>query len=129
MASTYDRMSDFLQCLSQAHDQRDSGAALTTKTHQAWKDSATGDVVYWDTSWGATPPGLAAGSELLWEFEASSGEEAMSIHFVRLGIAPYLPNGTASPCPKCGAQYYPEGYAECWRCGPVDSGEVPFLSD
>lgn len=122
-------MSDFSQNLSQANDQKGSGAALTRKTHQAWKDSITGDVVYWDTSRGATPPGLTEGSELLWEFEAGSGEEAMSIHFVRLGIAPYLPNGTVGPCPNCGAQYYPEGYAECWRCGLVGSGDVPFPSN
>ena len=101
----------------------------TATTHQAWKNNATGDVVYWDTRYGAAPSGLAEGSELLWEFEASSGEEAMSIHLVRLGFAPYIPNGPDRPCPKCGAQYYPEGYAECWRCGSIGSGDLPYASN
>ena len=104
-------------------------SSKTATTHQAWKNSATGDVVYWYKIYGATPPGLAEGFELLWEFEANSGEEAMSIHFVRLGFAPYIPNGPAPPCPKCDAQYYPEGYAECWRCGFIGSGDLPCASN
>lgn len=60
MASNYDSMSDSLQKLNQANEQR------------------------------------------------KSGEEAMSIHFARLGIAPYLPNGTVSPCPSAARSIIPK---------------------
>lgn len=54
---------------------------------------------------------------MLWEFEAATSEEAMSVHFLRLGWAPYRPEGEPAPCPRCGSIYYPNGSAECWKCG------------
>ena len=52
----------------------------------------------------------------LWTFEAATYEEAMAIYHLRCGYQPYLPNGRASPCPRCGALLYAQGSAQCWRC-------------
>lgn len=62
---------------------------------------------------------LSDDAELLWEIEADTQEEAMSIYHLRMGFEPYQPMGYWEPCPKCGAVYYPEGSGECWRCGPI----------
>ncbi len=56
---------------------------------------------------------------LQYSFVAHTGEEAMAIHSLRQGWAPYLPMGDAAPCPTCGANYYPECYGDCWRCGHI----------
>jgi hypothetical protein len=56
---------------------------------------------------------------LQYAFIAHTGEEAMAIHSLRQGWAPYLPMGEAAPCPTCGANYYPECYGDCWRCGHI----------
>jgi hypothetical protein len=56
---------------------------------------------------------------LQYAFIAHSGEEAMAIHALRQGWAPYVPMGEAAPCPNCSASYYPEGYGDCWRCGHI----------
>jgi hypothetical protein len=56
---------------------------------------------------------------LQYRFIAHSGEEAMAIHALRQGWAPYLPMGEAAPCPTCSANYYPQGYGDCWRCGHI----------
>jgi hypothetical protein len=90
---------------------------MPLRRYQAWRDPAEGSVRYWRTDWGLSPPDMDASAELLWEFDASNDEEAMSIHFVRLGWAPYRPNGNASNCPTCGSTYYPEGSGQCWKCG------------
>ena len=55
----------------------------------------------------------------LYEFEAATGEEASSIHNLRMGFGPYKPMGEPQPCPKCSAWFYPEGSGQCWRCGPI----------
>lgn len=62
---------------------------------------------------------LSDSAVLNYSFIAHSGEEAMAIHTLRQGWAPYLPMGEAAPCPTCGAMYYPSGYGDCWRCGKV----------
>jgi hypothetical protein len=56
---------------------------------------------------------------LRYEFSAHSGEEAAAIRNLREGWAPYLPTGDAAPCPTCGANHYPQGYGDCWRCGHI----------
>ncbi len=56
---------------------------------------------------------------LRYEFAAHSGEEAAAIRNLREGWAPYVPMGDAAPCPTCGANYYPEGYGDCWHCGHI----------
>jgi hypothetical protein len=62
---------------------------------------------------------LSDAATMLYEFPAATGEEAMAIHSLRQGWAPYLPMGEAAPCPKCAANYYPMGYGDCWRCGHI----------
>ena len=57
---------------------------------------------------------------LLWRIEAATWEEASAIHHLRMGWEPYRPMGESSPCPKCGAAFYPQGSGQCWRCGKVD---------
>ena len=64
---------------------------------------------------------LSAEATLLYRFEAATFEEANAIHALRMGWAPYSPNGKAAPCPRCGATYYPDGSGECWRCTSAPS--------
>lgn len=54
--------------------------------------------------------------KVFWKIETNTWEEAMSIHYLRLGFAPYKPMGKAKPCPNCGAIFYPDGSGECWSC-------------
>jgi hypothetical protein len=60
---------------------------------------------------------LGPAAELLYRFEAATWEEANAIHALRMGWEPYRAMGPPAPCPRCGAAYYPEGSAQCWRCG------------
>lgn len=53
---------------------------------------------------------------MLYAFEASTWEEAMSIYYLRQGWAPYKPLGDAQPCPICKEYYYPCDSGECWKC-------------
>jgi hypothetical protein len=62
---------------------------------------------------------LSDAAILRYSFIAHSGEEAMAIHYLRQGWAPYVPMGAPAPCPNCGANYYPMGYGDCWRCGHI----------
>jgi hypothetical protein len=62
---------------------------------------------------------LSDQARLLYRFIAHTGEEAMAIHTLRQGWAPYLPMGEAAPCPTCSANYYSQGYGDCWRCGHI----------
>ncbi len=62
---------------------------------------------------------LSDAAVLRYAFAAHTGEEAMAIHCLRQGWAPYLPTGDAAPCPKCAATYYQESYGDCWRCGHI----------
>ena len=94
---------------------------MAVRRRQAWRDPIQGSVTYWVADAGPRPPGLCEVAELLWEFDAASSEEAMSVHFVRLGYAPYHPAGDPAACPACGAIYYPHGSGECWKCGRKES--------
>jgi hypothetical protein len=62
---------------------------------------------------------LSEAATLSYAIVAESWEEAMAIHHVRQGWAPYVPMGDAVPCPNCASPYYPLGSGGCWRCGPV----------
>lgn len=62
---------------------------------------------------------LSERAVLQYRFAAHSGEEAMAIHALRQGWAPYVPMGDAAPCPTCGTNFYPQGYGDCWRCGHI----------
>jgi len=57
---------------------------------------------------------------LLYEIEAATWEEAMAIHSLRQGNAPYRPEGTPERCPGCEALYYPLGSGQCWKCGAIN---------
>jgi hypothetical protein len=62
---------------------------------------------------------LPEAAELLWELTADTPEEASAIHYLRMGFGPFQPQGESSPCPRCGAVFYPEGSGCCWRCGKI----------
>jgi hypothetical protein len=62
---------------------------------------------------------LSDKATMLYTFTAHTGEEAMAIHCLRQGWAPYVPMGKDAPCPTCQTPYYPEGYGDCWRCGHI----------
>jgi hypothetical protein len=57
--------------------------------------------------------------EMLFEIHAATAEEAAAICNLRLGFGPYEPIGDPERCPRCDSWYYPQGSAECWRCGKV----------
>ena len=61
---------------------------------------------------------ISPAATLAWRFEAATWEEANAVHALRMGWEPYRPVGNPAPCPRCGATYYPEASAQCWRCGP-----------
>jgi hypothetical protein len=90
--------------------------------YEAWQDPADNSVLL------ATPDEVAIhrgknllgpAAELLYRFDAATPEEAQAIHALRMGWEPYRPLGRPVPCPKCGATYYPDGSAQCWRCSAV----------
>jgi hypothetical protein len=54
---------------------------------------------------------------LQYQIFAQTWEEAKAIHALRQGWAPYSPMSHAEPCPQCGANFYPLGSGDCWKCG------------
>lgn len=60
---------------------------------------------------------LSEAAILQYRFIAHSYEEAMAIHALRQGWAPYVPMGEVGTCAYCAAVVYPECYGVCWRCG------------
>lgn len=56
-------------------------------------------------------------AELLYIIEAATWEEACAVRNLRQGWSPYQPIGQHDLCPQCSAIYWPEGSAQCWRCG------------
>ncbi len=94
----------------------------TARIYQCWADPADSSLSLLQAQKVAEHRSLGLMSDaatVVYEFAAHTGEEAMAIHCLRQGWAPYLPMGDAAPCPKCGAAYYPEGYGDCWRCGHI----------
>ena len=90
-------------------------------TYEAWGDPAADSVLLTtaDEADRQRAAGLLSGdAELAWRFQAATWEEANAIHSLRMGWEPYHPAGRTAPCPTCGAADYPEGSAQCWRCGP-----------
>ncbi|MBE7368689.1 hypothetical protein [Ramlibacter pallidus] len=55
----------------------------------------------------------------VFQIEASTFEEAMSIYSLRMGWGPYRPMGEPAACSNCGSWLYPEGSGECWQCGKI----------
>jgi len=60
---------------------------------------------------------LSASAIHLYSVEANSWEEAMAIHHLRMGYAPYKPCGVPEPGLDCGALVYVDGSGQCWQCG------------
>jgi hypothetical protein len=60
---------------------------------------------------------LSDTATLEYEIFAQTWEEAKAIHALRQGWAPYSPMSEAQPCPQCGANFYPIGSGDCWKCG------------
>jgi hypothetical protein len=100
-----------------------SDAAPNTATdYQCWfdpEDNGLALLRFSDIQEAREQGQLSEAAVLQYAFIAHTGEEAMAIHSLRQGWAPYLPMGGAAPCPNCGAQYYPECYGDCWRCGHI----------
>jgi hypothetical protein len=92
----------------------------TATDYQCWfdpEDSGLALLRFQDIQRNRDDGQLSDRAVLQYAFIAHSGEEAMAIHALRQGWGPYVPMGQAAPCPTCSANYYPEGYGDCWRCG------------
>lgn len=63
---------------------------------------------------------LAEAAIFQYMIRAATWEEAMAIHYLRQGWGTYLPAGAPGTCAQCTAVIYPDGTAECWRCGCRD---------
>jgi hypothetical protein len=96
--------------------------AGTARVYECWSDPADNGLALLraqDVQRNGEQGLLSDRATLLYSFTAHTGEEAMAIHSLRQGWAPYLPMGDAAPCPTCGSLYYPHGYGDCWRCGHI----------
>ena len=63
---------------------------------------------------------LTEEAEKMWDIFAATWEEAMTIHYLRLGYGQYNA-GEPTECPnKCGSYYFPEGSAHCPLCGHIN---------
>jgi hypothetical protein len=95
---------------------------MTARDYEAWFDPADSGLSMLQRD---DVPKMRARGQLsdqakrLYRFVAHTGEEAMAIHSLRQGWAPYLPMGAAAPCPKCSRNFYPECYGDCWHCGHI----------
>jgi hypothetical protein len=59
-------------------------------------------------------------AKLLFWIIADTLEEAMAVRNIKMGWAPYVPEGEPKECPRgCGAMFYPEGSGECPNCGRI----------
>ena len=91
------------------------------RTWEAWEDPADKSITLLGSGEGKIQQAnglLSTEATLLYRFQAQTFEEASAIHALRMGWDPYRPIGEPTPCPRCGAIYYPGGSAECWRCDP-----------
>jgi hypothetical protein len=99
-----------------------SGEPGTATEYECWfdpEDNGLSLLRFQDVQQNLYNGQLSDQAVLQYAFIAYSGEEAMAIHALRQGWAPYLPMGEAAPCPNCKANYYPLGYGDCWRCGHI----------
>jgi hypothetical protein len=64
---------------------------------------------------------ISKSATLLHVIEADTWEEACAVHHIKSGFEPYKPEGKSAKCPNnCGSIYYPNGSAECPKCGIVE---------
>jgi hypothetical protein len=99
-----------------------AAGAGTATDYQCWfdpEDNGLSLLRYQDVQANRANGQLSGAAILQYAFIAHTGEEAMAVHCLRQEWAPYLPMGEAAPCPNCGANYYPECYGDCWRCGHI----------
>jgi hypothetical protein len=99
----------------------EAGAGTATD-YQCWFDPADNGITllrFSDVKRNRDQGQLSDQAILQYAFTAHTGEEAMAIHALRQGWAPYVPMGKDAPCPTCATPYYPEGYGDCWRCGHI----------
>jgi hypothetical protein len=95
-------------------------APQTARIFQVWFDPADNGLlltVFQNVQANRDNGQLSDDARLLYEIVTETYEEAMAIHYLRQGWAPYVPMGEAAPCPQCTTPYYPEGSGDCWRCG------------
>src|SRR5271169_140756 len=96
------------------------------KVYEAW---AEGDGSNWKSvSFGTTESieeqrakGLIdPNAKLRYRVEADTFEEALAVHYIKMGWSPFQPAGEPTPCPNsCGAFFYPEGSGECPNCAKI----------
>jgi hypothetical protein len=86
-------------------------------TYEIWRDDLGTSLVR--ASERSKFAGMGKEPVLLLTFEACTGEEARSKYHEFFGLEPYVPEGSAAPCPNCGSPYYPDGSGECAKCGPI----------
>lgn len=94
----------------------------TAHVYECWSDPEDNGISllrFQDVAENRAQGQLSARAKRLYSFIAHTGEEAMAIHCLRQGWAPYVPMGEAAPCPTCQTPYYPQGYGDCWRCGHI----------
>jgi hypothetical protein len=97
-----------------------AAGAGTATTYECWfdpQDNGLALLRFQDVQRNRDQGQLSESAALQYSFVAHTGEEAMAIHALRQGWAPYVPMGGAASCPSCSANYYREGYGDCWCCG------------
>jgi hypothetical protein len=112
----------YLKTLRDEFAMRHQDDGFTARIYQCWSDPADSSLSLLQLQKVAEHRNqgmLSDQAVMLYEFAAATGEEAMAIHCLRQGWAPYMPMGKSAPCPQCGATYYPECYGDCWRCGHI----------
>ena len=59
-------------------------------------------------------------ARLRFRLHVDTYEEALAVRNIKLGWAPYVPEGKPAHCPNgCGGVFYPAGYCECPNCGVI----------
>ncbi len=91
------------------------------KFYEAWQDETSiGFSLSENIQRDKTNGIMSENAKLLHTVEADTWEEAMAVHYQKMGWSPYSPEGEAESCPNnCGATFYPEGSGECPNCGRI----------
>ena len=85
------------------------------KTYEAWTENGDVTFVPAENISDLRERGLLGpDAKFLHRIEADTFEEALAVHYLRIGRKPFQPNGKPVKCPKgCGAYFYPESSGEC----------------
>ena len=63
---------------------------------------------------------LSSSAQLQFRLHTDTYEEALAVLHIKLGDAPYVPEGKPAHCPNgCGGVFYAAGYSECPNCGCI----------